>query len=233
MEELIKAVQELGKPGCLDYIQLVATVISVIISALAVYYAVKVPKKIADEQNKIALFEKRNSVYVGLSEMFFNRPIFSTAVFNSIDERKNKKPVFDNYNSLNKEKSDRALLIEATFLFSDVVSKKINALLELRAEFFKLEKIIEEGITYFSTPDLELLLEEYVDGYILELADCDKIKEIAAKNAFTKSGEPLDENGEPIIYNVFDLIIEQDKIHLKIKKLQDQIIEDIVDEMHL
>ena len=36
---------------------------SVIVAGLAIYYAIQVPKKIAEDQNKIALFEKRYAVY--------------------------------------------------------------------------------------------------------------------------------------------------------------------------
>lgn len=64
MEDLIKAIQELGNLNWMDYVQLIATVISIIISACAVYYAVNIPKRIAEEQNKIALFEKRYELYI-------------------------------------------------------------------------------------------------------------------------------------------------------------------------
>ena len=59
MEELINVIQDLGKISWFEYIQLVATFVSILISGFAVFYAVKVPEKIAGEQNKIALFEKR------------------------------------------------------------------------------------------------------------------------------------------------------------------------------
>ena len=36
---------------------------SVVVAGLAIYYAIQVPKKIAEDQNKIALFEKRYAVY--------------------------------------------------------------------------------------------------------------------------------------------------------------------------
>lgn len=63
MEELINAIQDLGEISWLDYVQLIATIISIIISAVAVFFAVKVPIRIAEEQNRIALFEKRSSFY--------------------------------------------------------------------------------------------------------------------------------------------------------------------------
>ena len=57
MEELIKVIQELGNLSWIDYVQLVLTIITIIISALALFYAIKVPKRIAEDQNKIALFD--------------------------------------------------------------------------------------------------------------------------------------------------------------------------------
>ena len=47
MEELIKAIQELGNLSWIDYVQLGLTIITIIISALALFYAIKVPKRIA------------------------------------------------------------------------------------------------------------------------------------------------------------------------------------------
>lgn len=42
---------------------------AVVVSGLAIYYAIQVPKKIAEEQNKIALFEKRYSFYINLCKI--------------------------------------------------------------------------------------------------------------------------------------------------------------------
>lgn len=64
MEELIKAIQELGSLSWIDYVQLGLSVITILISALALFYAIKVPRKIAESQNRIALFEKRYEYYI-------------------------------------------------------------------------------------------------------------------------------------------------------------------------
>ena len=68
MEELIKAIKELGNLSWIDYVQLGLTIVTIIISALALFYAIRVPKKIAEEQNRIALFEKRYEAF-----QFFER----------------------------------------------------------------------------------------------------------------------------------------------------------------
>ena len=85
MNELIGAIQELGNISWLDYVQLIATVVSIIISAMAVFYAVKIPKKIAEEQNKIALFEKRHLFYLTLCKCI--------SFFDGIEETQSKTNV--------------------------------------------------------------------------------------------------------------------------------------------
>lgn len=66
MEDLIRAIEELGQYTCWDYILFVANIISVIISACALFAAIAIPKKIAKSQNDIALFEKRYQLYKSL-----------------------------------------------------------------------------------------------------------------------------------------------------------------------
>lgn len=53
-----------------DAISAFASWSSVFVSGLAIYYAILVPKKIAEDQNKIALFEKRYEVYKTLTDCF-------------------------------------------------------------------------------------------------------------------------------------------------------------------
>ena len=48
---------------CMDCVQIVLNVGEIIILGLTLYYAVRIPKIIAAEQNKIALFDKRYEVF--------------------------------------------------------------------------------------------------------------------------------------------------------------------------
>ena len=79
MEELIKVIQELGNLSWIDYVQLGLTIITIIISALALFYAIKVPKRIAEDQNRIALFDKRYEVF----QLFERCVSFNKALQNS------------------------------------------------------------------------------------------------------------------------------------------------------
>ena len=63
MEELIRVIQELGELSWMDYVQLILTIITIIISAVALIFAIRIPRKIAEEQNRIALFEKRYNIF--------------------------------------------------------------------------------------------------------------------------------------------------------------------------
>lgn len=53
MEDLIFSIQSLGQKGLFDYIQLGATVVGIIISAVAVFVAAKTSKQIAEQQLKL------------------------------------------------------------------------------------------------------------------------------------------------------------------------------------
>lgn len=48
----------------------IVAIASTTASFLAVWFAIQVPKKIAEQQNKIALFEKRYQVYTSTMKMF-------------------------------------------------------------------------------------------------------------------------------------------------------------------
>lgn len=52
--------------ACAAWVGIVVSIISVLISGLAIYYAIKDPKTIAEQQNKIALFEKRDMKFMML-----------------------------------------------------------------------------------------------------------------------------------------------------------------------
>ncbi len=61
--KLINAITNLGQPNWFDYFQLFFVILGVSISAWAVWMAKRVPEKIAGNQDKIALFDKRFAAY--------------------------------------------------------------------------------------------------------------------------------------------------------------------------
>ena len=113
MEELIKAIKELGNLSWIDYVQLGLTIVTIIISALALFYAIRVPKKIAEEQNKIALFDKRYEVF----QLFERCVSFNKALQHSEtieDMRKDCMLLFD---ELKYEELDFKIIMKKVYTF--------------------------------------------------------------------------------------------------------------------
>ena len=146
MEENLKmltdAITALNCPNWLDYIQLVASIVSIIISAMAVIMAVRVPKKIADKQDKIALFGKRFASY----EVFLIYEAFAWQV-EQMEGINNYKKLFVNifYSEENvgfhgKEalvqlKQSSITLQHASFLFKNITDEELAQLFESICDF--------------------------------------------------------------------------------------------------
>lgn len=216
-----------------DAISAVAGWAGAVVSAVALIFAIRIPKIIAAQQDKIALFEKRNELYSKLATMFYDKPLMHTAYLNEHDRRHNVKPSFAGYNSYMKQEKENSLLTEASFLFSPAIGKKVDDLIKLRKRFYAIERLLEEGITYLSDADFEALFTECVDMLISQAADIEKIKSIADRSPFIKAGEPLGKDGKPVIYNLYELGTEQDGVEQQAKELQDEIMADIVEEMRI
>jgi hypothetical protein len=216
-----------------DAISATASWFGAIISLFALVVAIRIPAVIAEQQNKIALFERRSDVYSKLVTIFYDTPLMHTAFINEHDKRHNVKQSFPHYNLYTKRKADEALFTEVSFLFPYEIKAKIDRIRIMRAKFFDIEDKIEEGITYLSDEDFEFMFTQYADMLISASADIEKIKQIAEKSVFTKSGEPVDNNGYPIIYNLYDLGNEQDAVAKEINLLQDELIEDIIKEISI
>ena len=204
-----------------------------IFSLVAILVAIQIPKKIAEQQNRIALFEKRNNVYSKLVTMFYDKPLMHTVYINEHDRRHNVKPSLAGYNSYKKQEKEYSLLAEASFLFSPAISEKVDALVKLRKRFYVIEDLLEEGVSYLSDADFESLFEECVDMLVSQVANTEKIKEIAERSLFVKSGDPVGKDGKPVFYNLYELGTEQDSVEQQVKSLQDEIINDIVEEMRI
>lgn len=148
MNELIQAIQDIGKNNILDYLQVFATIAGVIISVLALIYAIKVPKKIAEEQNKISLFEKRLAAYAALQkyEAFSIQlactnekdKYIKTFVYCFYESKSTKLSVYEAF--LQVYSISKPLLM-IPFLFNGIPDDEISALVESLLDFLtSLEK---------------------------------------------------------------------------------------------
>ena len=163
--KLINAITFLGYPNWLDYLQVFATIISVIISAIAVIMAVRIPKKIAEKQDKIALFNKRVDSFDSLQKCLAFADLVKT--INKVDEYKVAALYFfGNEDDVQfKVEKIRANVIQVSvvlqqlsFLFDDVDNNEVGDLFTSLKNFvFSLETTnnIEELKTKFiNTIDL-------------------------------------------------------------------------------
>lgn len=139
MEELIVAVQSLGQKGCFDYIQLGTTIISVLISVIAIIFAIRVPKQIADRQDRISLFEKRYKIY-NLYADYYALTLRISCVENREEVQRNflctyygawNDSLLDNFEEIsNKMKQIRFELLQSKFLFNKEIGSQISSVIE-------------------------------------------------------------------------------------------------------
>ena len=66
INNIVNSIDALAQPRFIDWLAVVFSFLSIAISGVAIWFAVQVPKKIADKQDKIALFEKRYRAYSSL-----------------------------------------------------------------------------------------------------------------------------------------------------------------------
>ena len=121
MEELIKAIQELGNLSWIDYVQLGLTIVTILISALALFYAIRVPKKIAEEQNKIALFDKRYEVF----QLFERCVSFNKALRKSETVEEMRKDCMLLFDELKYEELDFKIVMKKVYTFEHTASNGV------------------------------------------------------------------------------------------------------------
>lgn len=63
LSEIKDSLDALAQPRPIDWLAIMISFLSMAVSGVAVWFAVQIPKKIAKEQNRIALFEKRYEMY--------------------------------------------------------------------------------------------------------------------------------------------------------------------------
>lgn len=164
MEDLIRAIQDLGQYTFEDYILFGANVISVIISAFALFAAIRVPKKIAENQNKIALFEKRYECFQFFEKCYlFGKTLKSNE--NRNDMKKDCLILFDiNVESIDLETLSKKLhhfeymLHQMEFLFPGLKEESINSL---------FKALYSAVISIFTNENIE----ESVSNYIANIND--------------------------------------------------------------
>lgn len=171
--KLTNAITCLGQPNWLDYLQAVASILSIMISAIAVVMAVRIPKKIAKKQDKIALFNKRFDSFNSLQKCLAFSDLIKT--IDNVDDYKAAALYFfgneeDSQFNVNKVRANviqaSVMLQQLSFLFDDVDYEEVAILFNSFKNFvFSLDtkNNIEEPKTKFiNTIDLFMKNNENV-----------------------------------------------------------------------
>lgn len=218
--ELINAVEILGKPTWFDYV-------SILISLLAVGIAVYIPVRVANEQNKIALFDKRVEVYMQLNNYFDSPQRWPRAIMQQLGGLRGipKEKVFD--------ETTKQLFTLASFLFSSQVGEQLTVIKKNYSEIRFLDSCLEEGFTFWGEDDLKRLLE------LLEHYQLDRISEDELKELVTLSQEHeflhVEQVSESIIErtpcDIVSLLKRQDELYITTRNLQNKVRQQIEQEI--
>ena len=147
VDDLIIAIEILEEKCLFDYIQLGTTVISVFISIAAIVFAIRVPQKIADRQDRISLFEKRYDCYTTIQKFL--------VVAKQIKDEKTKKAIqvafrmhLGNAEDITKNinlttflvflKQKESILISGEFLFNKYDAKLLQEILNVSLNLVRL-----------------------------------------------------------------------------------------------
>ena len=173
--KLINAINNLGYPNWLDYVQVIATIISVIISALAVIMAVRIPKKIAEKQDKIALFNKRFDSFSSLQKCLAFAELIKT--INKVDDYQvaalyffgNEKGLPFEVKKVKVNVIQESIMLQQlSFLFNGVDYNEVGILFTAFKNFvFSLDTTnnIEELKTKF-TNEIDLFMKNHANVFL-------------------------------------------------------------------
>lgn len=167
----------------------VATCVGVLASFIAIWFAIRVPKKIAEEQNKIALFEKRFTCY-SLIQSF----LACAQQLEDIASKKEIQTLFRVYFGDSKEivengspasfmiliKQKEQVIISGEFLFEHYNTELLQAIMNEAIDLIRLsayhsqeekeEKPLSEKLI-LSIKDYSKKCKEFEDNYLVFLEE--------------------------------------------------------------
>lgn len=153
--------------GTASWMSVIVSVLGVITSFLAVWYAIQVPKKIAERQIKVDLFEKRYRVYRTLISFDF----FSTLVFISKEPGDIEVIFYQSFCNISEEPKMyqyklftakyvqvTETLAESQFLFSGDIWKGVCKIID------SIKKLVPIGEKGMSKEEFDKAKQDYLDA---------------------------------------------------------------------
>lgn len=183
---MINAINQHAKPRTYDWIALVVSCLGILISTIAIIVAIRVPLKIAEKQDKIALFEERYNIYNELKTIddFLNdyyetrSCVIDSLPVENLDELTKDQREAIYYESLwetyihqneypSIESTSTILKLQAQtidpldIMFSDITSEEI----ELCKNFYSTYRAMTERYVIVPNADGFVIFGEFDDNY--------------------------------------------------------------------
>lgn len=175
-KEVCEAINQHAKPRKFDKWNRVFTVLEIICSISAIIVAILIPGKIAKEQNKIALFDKRYEVYcefqaiqnflMGYSEVCSNEKgiYLDESYYEMLWEgeiHNNFYPDTENVGTVLRLQRQKVDAI--SFVFAEITEEEKN----LSKEFFNAYNALTQRCVLLSNADAYILFEELDKVYVM------------------------------------------------------------------
>lgn len=152
IDNIAKNIDALAQPRFIDWLAVVLSFFSVVLSAVAIWFAVQIPQKIADRQDKIALFEKRYQMFSLTSKWKFladnilkfasnnddARSMFAVLYY---DEVHDKTALLNNVNTTYRYVINEINQVYFLFDIQDSMHEKLVSLINITAKILMGENL--------------------------------------------------------------------------------------------
>lgn len=152
-EKVNEIINQLTKINEVSNFEFFSLFVQVSLMIFAIYVAIEIPNKIAKNQNKIALYDKRESIYIEVLNLYQ----LSRLLLKDIDSKDTNDKLFEKF-------------LAAFIVFSDIIK---NDILSSKTANFRLEALIQMQEYLYSKTQLstrsEFLFEEDITNSIKDL----------------------------------------------------------------
>lgn len=196
-------------------------------SFIAVMVAIKVPKKVSEQQNKISLFDKKYDTFVECQNYFYDRKFYQTATDKVCG-------ISDIYRKNNFNGDKHALSIKIRLLFSEKTIEIFDKLDKTYDDIHSLESDIS---WYFNIVQSEMTIKELID-YIermyheeieFDASYNENLKLISNSNEIRAN----DMEGEVKKYNYYELYSKIESLQLQADGLSKKLTTCMAEEISL
>lgn len=215
----------------INFLDIYSGLLQIIVSIISIGIAIYVPFNVANKEKKLSLFEKRVTIYMELSQVFYNNPLLGGIGFLKGYSNVNEGEAGISIDFYSKEV--KKLLTEASFLFSSKTNNKIQSIMKNRLRLNTIVDLTERGTSCFSKKDVSLFYNLYQRLEDSKTNDGvrETLKALSMKYSF-RSEEFFDVS-DGVEYDILSLLDEEVLLIKETTLLQEELINEIKEETHL